>query len=251
MKRYLQHKNLPWLTLICGGIGLLLQIWLLSTENSKGFITRWHISEILLVVLTVLFLLALLAATRSLTQGSKYSFNFPASRIGAAGTAIAAVGIAVLSGLELTAAPDNLARICWLAGLPSAIALVLIAYGRLKGRRPSVLLHAWLCVWLVLLLVCQYRSWSSDPQLEDYCYRLLALVFAMISVYHRATFGADFGRRSSYAFFCLGCVYFCCLSIAGPGGKLLYPCLGIWQLTDLCRLAPMPRRYRRNRHEAA
>ncbi len=251
MKNIIKHDNLPWLTLLCGGIGLLLRFWLLSTVNDKGFITRWHISEILLTVLTSLYLAVLFWATRSLVQGSKYSFNFPASPVAGVCAAVTGAGIAAICLVMLPQAAVLLDRICWLAGLPAAFALLYAAYNRWKGLPSNVLLHTWLCVWLILLLVCQYRHWSADPQLENYCYQLLALVFAMLSVYHRAAFAADFGKRTSYAFFSLGCVYFCCLSAAGPHDILLYLCLGIWQLTDLCRLTPMPPAYRSKKHEAA
>ncbi len=250
MKQYLKHENLPWLTLLCGGIGLLLRLWLLSTENDKGFITRGHISEILLVTLTVLFLAVLMLATRGLSQGNKYSFNFPPSLAGAVGALVAAAGVAITSAVELSAAAGSLEKFCWFAGFPAACSLLFVAHSRWKGLHPSMLFHAWLCVWLVLVLVCRYRSWSADPQLEHYCYQLLALVFAMISTYHRATFDANFGKRTSYAFFNLGCVYFCLLSVGGPGGALLYLCLGAWQFTDLCRLTPINRR-RGEHHEAA
>ncbi len=251
MKQYLKHDNLPWLTLLCGSIGLVLRLWLLSTENDKGFITRWHISEILLTVLTVVFIAALFLVTRSLTQGNKYRFNFPVSPVGAVCAALAAGGIALVSLAQLFGATILLDRICWLLGLPAALALLYAAYCRWQGTQPHMLLHAFLCTWLILVLVCQYRHWSADPQLENYCYQLLALVFAMLSSYHRAAFAADFGKRSSHAFFSLGCVYFCCLSVAGPHNILLYLCLGAWQVTDLCRLNPMPRQFRREDHEAA
>ncbi len=250
MKQYLKHENLPWLALLSGILGLLLRLWLLSTENDKGFITRWHISEILLLVLTAGFLAVLFFATRSLVQGSKYGFNFPASQIGGLCAALAAVGIALVSATELMAAAATLERVCWMAGLPAAGCLAFAAHSRWKGLHPSMLFHTFLCVWLILVLVCQYRRWSADPQLENYCYQLFALVFAMISSYHRATFDANFGKRGSYAFFSLGCVYFCLLSMAGPQDILLYLCLGIWQATDLCRLTPMPRRPG-EAHEAA
>ncbi len=249
MKQYLRHDNLPWLTLLCGGVGLLLRLWLLSTVNDKGFITRWHISEILLVGLTVLFLAVLFIATRSLTQGNKYSFNFPASLPGAVGSLAAALGIAITAITELTVAVGALERFCWIFGLVSACGLVFIAHSRWKGLHPSMLFHSFLCFWLILVLVCQYRHWSADPQIENYCYQLLALVFAMISVYHRATFNANLGQRAPHAFFSLGCVYFCLLAFGGPGGRLLYFSIGIWQFTDLCRLTPMRRRG--ERHEAA
>ncbi len=251
MKNILKHQNLPWLTLLCGGIGMLLRLWLLSTENEKGFITRWHFSEVMLTMLTAAFLTFLFLSTRRLIQGNKYSFNFPASRNHGLCTLTAAAGIAIISLTALFSATDTVARICWLTGLPAACALGLTGWFRWQGIRPNMLFHAFVCVWLILVLVCQYRAWSSDPQLENYCYQLLALVFAMLSVYHRATFDAGFGKRSAYAFYNLGCLYFCLLSISGPSGVLLYLCLGLWQFCNLCRLMPMPRRHPGERHEAA
>lgn len=251
MKQILKHQNLPWLTMFCGGIGLLLRLWLLSTENNKGFITRWHISEILLTVLTVLFLGVLYLTTRGLQQGNKYRFNFPSSLSGGIGGAIAAVGVALTSITELSVGVAKLELLCALTGLLAAACFLFVAHCRWKGLHPSMIFHTFICCWLVLRLICLYRSWSSDPQLEDYCYQLLALVFAMISAYHRAAFDAKMGQRAPHAFFSLACVYCCILSVAGPDGIVLYLCLGAWQFTDVCRLTPMPRRYRGKRNEAA
>lgn len=245
MKHYLKHENLPWLTLLCGGFGMLLRIWLLSTENALGFIARGHISQILLTLLTVAFLALIGISSLSLSQGNKYRFNFPASLSGAIGTAVAALGCAVVSIQELTVAANRVESACALLGLVSAAVLLFVGYCRWKGSHPSFLTHTIVCVWLMLHLICLFRVWSSDPQLEDYCYPLLAIVFAMLTAYQRATFDANFGKRSTHTFFSLAGVYCCILSLAGPENKLLYLSLGLWMFCDLCRLTPMPRRYRR------
>lgn len=246
MKHIFKHDNLPWLTLLCGGIGLLLRLWLESTENAKGFITRWHISEILLVALTVLLLGFLFLVTRSLVEGNKYAFNYPPSAVGGIGPWAAALGIGITAVTELAVADTTLKLCCWLAALPAAVALLLVGLYRWRGQQPTMIFHGYTCCWLILLLICQYRTWSSDPQLEDYAFRLLALVFTMISVYHRATFDENIGRRDLHAFFSLASVYCCAVSLVGDG-MLLYLALGIWQLLDLCRLTPMPRQFRQKR----
>lgn len=247
MKKYLKHENLPWLTLAVGGIGLLLRLWLISTEDAKGFIIGGHFSGILLILLTLAFLAVLYLATRSLTQGGKYQFNFPASLTGGIGAGLAALGCGIASLVELTTAADTLAVFCSLLGLVAAAALAFVGHSRWKGLHPSMLAHTAICVWLMLRLICLYRSWSSDPQLEDYCFELLAIVCAMLSCYHRATFDANFGQRPPHIFFSLAGVYCCCVSLANPGTALLYLSLGVWLFTDLCRLTPMPRRFRRRR----
>lgn len=251
MKQYLKSENLPWLTLLAGGIGLLLRVWLLSTEDEKGFVTRGHISGILLLVLTAAFAVMLFLLTRVLIQGSKYRFNFPASDTGGIGAAVAAAGIAIASVVELTAAADTLETFCALLGILSAAALLFVGHSRWKGLHPSTLFHIMICAWLVLRLICLYRSWSSEPQLEDYCFQLLAIVCAMLATYQRAAFDANFGKRFPHAFFSLASVYCCILSLAGPDGAVLYLSLGMWLFTDLCNLRAMPRRHRRENHEAA
>lgn len=241
MKQLIHHKNLPWLTLVTGGIGLALRLWLQSTANDKGFFIRGHISGTLLILLTVLFLVVLLISTRDLKQAGKYRFNFPASIPGGIAAYIAAAGFAIVNVTDLIHAEDMLATVAAALGIISAAALVFVGMCRLKGRHPSMLFHAVICAHLTLRLICQYRVWSSDPQLMDYCFQLLALACAMLASYHRATFNANFGSRRSYAFFNLAAVYFCCVSLAVPEGLTAYLATGLWLFTDQCNLTPMPR----------
>ena len=241
MKQLIHHKNLPWLTLVAGGIGLLLRLWLQSTSNDKGFFLRGHISGTLLIVLSVLFLLLLWFSTRDLKQAGKYRFNFPASVPGGIAAYIAGAGFAITSITDLLHAEDTLALFAAILGILSAAALVFVGMCRLKGRHPSMLFHSVICAHLMLRLICLYRVWSSDPQLMDYCFQLLALVCAMLAAYHRATFNANFGSRRSYAFFNLASVFFCCLSLTGPENIALYLAMGLWLFTDQCNLTPMPR----------
>ena len=241
MNKNLKHQYLPALTLICGGAGMLLRIWLMSTENSSGFITRGHISELLLLLLTGIFLGALFLATRSLRQGNKYRFNFPASPIAAGGTMLAAFGIGIASVTDLLSGPDAVTAVTSLVGLAAAAGMLLASQCRWEGARPAIILHGAVCLWLILRLLSLYRAWSSDPQLADYGFQLMAVVFCMLAAYHRAAFNGGEGSRPQYAFFALAGVYFCCLSLTGPDSILLYLSLGAWLCTDLCSLKPMPR----------
>ena len=243
MKKYLTYNNLPWAVLAAGFLGMLLRLWLMSTKNELGFINRFHISAILILILTAAVVAALLILTRPLTQANKYSFNFPASVVGAAGALGASVCIAICSVMELTTAGDALQIISALTGILSALALLFAGHCRKNGLHPNVLTHVVICVYLMLHLICMYRQWSSDPQLYDYCFQLLAIVCAMLAAYHRATFDANFGKRHSYVFYNLSAVYFCVISLS-ERGWLFYLALGCWLFTDLCNLTPMPRQFR-------
>lgn len=240
MNQFFKHQNLPWLTLLCGGAGYLLGLWLQSTAGEKGFVDIGHISLILLLIFSAVFLALLFWATRALCQGSKYRFNFPASLPGGIGAFAAAAGFAVFS-LQQLASADILLLCCGLVGLLAAAALAFIGHCRLRGLRPSMLFHVLICGYLMLLLVCLYRGWSSDPQLTDYCFLLVAIICAMLTAYHRAAFDLNMGSRAHHAFYSLAGIYFCCLSLANPEHMLVSLSLGVWLFTDLCNLTPMPR----------
>ena len=241
MNHSFKNRLLPGVTLVCGGVGMLLRLWLFSTEGSLGFIQKGHISQILLLLLTGFFLLALYFATRQLRQANKYDFNFPASPISAIGATLAALGIGMACGTDLvTAGTDMVALASAVMGLLAAVGLIWAAKCRWEGSAPSVLCHGGLCIWLMLRLLDLYRTWSSDPQLEDYGFQLLAVVLCMLAAYHRAAFTQELGDRRKYGFFALAGLYCCCLSLAGPDSVLLYLSLGVWLVTDLCDLTPMP-----------
>jgi len=243
---FLKRNILSLVTLILGGAGLALRLVLNGAVDDKGFVPRWHWSTVALLLLTLALLALLFAAARTLRQAAKYSFNFPPSLAGALGTVLAAVGFGVTSVTELLASPSVLELICALLGLLTAAALLPVALCRWRGDHPSMLLHGLSCAYLMVRLICMYRHWSSDPQLTDYAFELLALVSAMLAVYHRATFDADFGQRSAYAFFSLAAVYFCLLCLGGSE-PMLFGAMGLWLLTDRCDMTPMPRAYREGR----
>ena len=247
MKNILKPVNLPWLMLATGGLGLLLHLWLLNTKDSEGFLAVWHISEILMWVLTAGVVVLLLWLTSRLLEASKYQFNFPPSEPFGVGTWLGALGIGGTSLIELLSGADILSGITAVLGLISAVALVIVGLLRIKGLRPSALLHGTVCVYLMIRIICLYRHWSSDPQLMDYCFQILALVSLMIAVYHRATFDADFGKRRPYAFFNLLSVYFCCLALPGWENTAFFLGCGVWMFTDTCNLTPMPATVRRDR----
>lgn len=243
MKQLLNHKNLPALTVIAGAVGLLLRTWQLNAVTDKGFIIRGHISGILLYVLSAAVIAALVCATRPLLQANKYTFNFPASVAGGIGALVAAFAFGLTAVIEFSLATDVLTTLSAFFGILAAISLVFVSHCRWKGLHPSTLFHVAICGYMMLRLICMYRLWSSDPQLEDYCFQLLAIVCLMLSAYHRATFDANFGRRHSYVFFNLSGVYFCCLSLAGPDSILFFLGGGAWLITDLCNLTPMPKEF--------
>ena len=239
MSKFLKAFAMPILTALCGAVGAGLQVWLLGTVDEKGLLAGGHIGQILLWILSIGVTAGLLFLTRPLVHGPKYSFNFPPSFIGGIGAMVAAAGVAFTAATMLLSKGDMLTTLTALAGFAGTICLVLSGTGRWKGMRMNVIVHSVVCVFFLLLLICQYRMWSSEPELQRYVFQLIATVLLMIGVYQRACFDGAMGSRKSYAFFRLTGAYFCFLAIPGSDLWLLYLTALVWSLTDLCNLTPM------------
>lgn len=243
MKQYFSIKYLPKLTLVAGGLGFLLRLWLINAENSRGFLPRWHISAILLYLLTLSVMVGLILATRYLQQGNKYSFNFPANTTGAIGTLCCCFAFAVTGIVDLIHHTDGFSTCIGLLAIIAALALSQVATARWKGEHPSALWHIIVCVYLIFRVFFMYRSWRTNPQLLDFCFQLLALICMLLSVYHRATFDEDMGNRGRYTFFSCMALYFCCLCVTGDENIPFFLGSGIWMYTNQCALSPMPKQY--------
>lgn len=240
MKRFVNPINSPLWALLTGGVGLLLRVWLMTAGmDQKGFIVTGHPAGILLFLLVIGAMVALFFLTKDLVEASKYEFNFPASEVSCYGAFIAAAGIGISSFVDIFVAIDALEIIAALFGLLAALLLVLTGFYRRKGTAPSLLIHIGICVYLMLRLVCYYRHWSSDPQILDYCFQLVATACLMLGTYQRATFDAQEGKRRPYAFFALATIFFSCISLIGWSNILFFISVIVWQITDLCSLIPL------------
>ncbi len=240
MKRLIHPTNLPLWVLLTGGVGLLLRVWLMAAGvDQKGFIITGHFAAIALFILVIGVMIALFFMTRNLVEATKYSFNFPASDLSGYGTFVAAAGIFVCSFIEIFTASDALEMIVAVLGMATTLLLVLTGYHRRRGTTPPLLIHIGICAFLMVRLICYYRHWSSDPQILDYCFQLVATACLMLSTYQRASFDVDEGNRRPYAFFSLVAIFFSCLSLVGWNNILFFLSVIVWQLTNLCSLMPL------------
>ena len=250
MKKIFKADMLPLFVLAAGILGMLLRLWqCIGGTDKGGLLIPGHISGILLVILSAATLLLILLGTWGLRQGSKYRYNFPSSIQGAIGALIAAAAVLVVAISCLTSRQDLPTAAAGIIGIPAAICLAVLGLFRFQGRQPHFLIPGCVCLFLMMFLICQYRIWSSEPQVQSYCYSLLATVFVMLSCYQSTAFAANFGARRPHAFFHLAALYFCFVSLIGDHMPLFYLAMGAWMLTDLCRLRPLPRRISRGEEE--
>ena len=244
MNKYLKSTYMPLIALGAGLLTMILRFILLATgEDSKGLLVTGNFPDVFSWLLSVATLAVLAVGTWNLREANKFSFNFPASPLSAAGVLAAALGILVTSVSELFAGGDALRIIGAVLGLLAVPALVIVALCRYQGQRPSVLLHGVVCMYLMLHLVSHYRLWSSYPQIQSYGFELLSIVCLMLACYHLATFDVGQGNRRSFAFCALAAVYFSIATLPGCDSPLFFLGGALWMLTNLCNLKALPSRH--------
>lgn len=241
----LKTENLKFLILGAGGLGLALRVALYSTGiDEKGLLISGHPAQIALWILTFLAGIALVFLTLSIQGPDRYGDAFPASLPAALGCFAAAAAFLITALSEFSPRATSLDAIVLVLGIASAVSLVYLGYCRLRRVRPLFLFHAIVCLCLALRMVCQYRLWSSDPQLQDYGFYLTAYVALMLTAYHLAAFDAGMGSFRTLWFLGLASVYLCCLSLAGPRENLLLLACGFWVFTNLPQQKSRSRRVR-------
>lgn len=231
------------LTLAGGAVGIFLRLRMLSMgydgqgiqiPNSWPYVTLW--------VLSGLFLLGLALLCRRMGDRASYEENFSASPLAAVGAFLGAVGLLACSTVKLLGNPDVFDLIVNILGLAAASALAVSGYLRLSGRQSAPALMV-VSLYLATWLVSQFRRWSADPQLGDYCFQLLACVFAMLASYQLAGFPLKRGRRRAAIFCTMATVFFCLISLVDGAVWPFYAAIALWLLTGGCSLSrPAPRR---------
>lgn len=245
MKFSVKPQLLKCITLAAGGVGLALRAILYATgTDEKGLLMAGHWAGISLTVLTLAVVAGLFVLTRPIKGPEEYPDAFPVSIWGGAGALAAGLCTLISAVTGFSAVTDTIGLLVQILGLIAGAGLILTGLCRSLGAKPNFLLHTALCLYFAVRMVSQYRSWSSDPQLMDYCFYLCAFVCLMLTAYQFAAFDAGFGSHRSLWFTGLLGVYFCCLSLSGPQDVIFILACGIWAFTNLTSLSGRPRRKR-------
>lgn len=170
-----------------------------------------------------------------LFRGSVFS---AISSVAAAGLILAANILAFLQATGATRIELLISRLDAILGALFALAIIASAAARLKKKTPAAWTALLPTAFLLLNLVLNFRRWSVDPVVLDYCYKLFFSICAMLGVYYTGGYLFDKGKRRVSAFWCLLGVFFAGVTLAdgGPqhcllaGGLLLLLAENAWQL---------------------
>ncbi len=128
------------------------------------------------------------------------------------------------------------------AGIIAALCLCVSAGAALQGKSVLSGLHIVPYLFLMIKLVSDFRSWSTDPVVWDYCFRHFALIFSLCGLYQFASFCFRAGKRRLTAFWAAGAVAFCAASVPGADhpDRLLYGGLALVLLAVLVQVCTAP-----------
>ena len=224
-------RSIFYITLICGALGALLQLWFYGAREESGLLPAFHIAKVLLLILGALHLVFVILQTRKLSGAASYQAVFPASSVCAALTMLAALGLAFYGFREgfTDRSPANL--IPTATCLVAAVCLFQTALCRLKGREPSFQISVILSVCAVLLGVFLGREWGRESQVIVYLFPLLAAICSMLGAYHQAAFSLQKNNLRSLQLYSQLAVFCCCLSLNSTAG-VLYLSLGFWMASS-------------------
>lgn len=236
MKRSVPPKLFPWLSAVLGAIVLVSRYVLYTMENQSGLLPQRH----------PLYLLSLLAAvctlgltgfvTLQMAGPNDYEANFPFSRNRAqcsflSGLLLFPVATGIWANIQ-----GPLDLIWGGLALAAAACLMASAYIQLKGARPHFLLYFVICLFFLFHMICKYRIWSGNPQVEDYIFSLFGCVFLALFAYHKTLFSTGEGKRRMTLFAGLMAVFFCICSIAGSEDARFFSAGAIWTMGNLCAI---------------
>lgn len=221
-------KLLRYTVLSASFLAMMLRSLLYATAiDQKGLLTAGHWCTWSILILSGLILGILLLTTRKI-QGSADSAR---SFLSGSSSLLAACVIFQRSLSVYSVAGDRLNLIAALSGFAAALALLAVGICRIMGAKPNFLCHSAVSVFFALQLVSQYRNWSSDPQLIDYCFYLAAFICLMFTAYFLAGFDANIGNHRGMIFASMAATYFCCLALPESGDVPLLISCALWAFT--------------------
>lgn len=236
MKRIVKPEFAAAATVLLGIAGFFLYERLYATGlDVKNLLMAGHPMETALWLVTALAAAAAVVTGWSVSGSNRYEEHFGASLAAALGNIFLAAGI-LLTVLPQPAVTAGLVGKLWkYLGIVSAPLLLCAAFSRAQGMKPFFATHAVPCLFFMLHLVCHYRLWCSNPQLQDYIFAFLATLGLMLLAYCHGAFEAEMGncRMTLAAGLLTG--YLCLVTLGNTPYVPLYLTGAFWAVTGLCK----------------
>ncbi len=204
-------------TLAAAVLGFALRLWQLRQgRDENGLWLGCSASLLALFALCVNAIVVFWLLSRRAAPRTAYDGNFAPGMPSGVGYLAGGVLLTV-GGLSAAAMQVGFGRAIGLAALLPAVQLVWHGLCRARGRVPGLLAGCVVVAWLVARIIGDFKSWSTDPAVLDYCFQLFGLLCAMLGLFHASGFSADRGKRRITLFWSMTGVFFCAISLADGG----------------------------------
>ena len=222
---------LPLITLGAGGLSMVLRFWYLSCRDSKNLLPAHHFGNTVSFIFFALAVILIAVVCLQLPKENKYSKLFPASILRAVGCAVGALTIVFTSIYDVIHQAE-LSVPALILGILAAISLLLLAFCRFTGSRPTAFLFLFPVIYLMFHAVIQARLWSSETQPSVIFYPFMASIFLLLQAYFLAALTVRQKGIRAYVFFNQLTLLLCCISCSG-NSALFYLGMAAWVGLDL------------------
>ena len=239
MKNRKKGFTLPMIMLLFGNIAMVLrrQLYLTAVDH-KGLLQRGTLLENLLLLLAAAVFAIIFLALKNDKGSNVYEENYTASIPAGLGHVAAATGIYLLVRYSLFPMFGLVGQFWQILGLAAPVCLILAGILRILGKKPFFLLHVSPCVFLLIHVVGCYKLWSSNPQMQDYFFALLASLAMALFAHHTAAFAAGLGNRKLVLGSGLAATFLCLAELGWTDYPAFYFGCMFWAVTGICKVIP-------------
>ncbi len=235
---------LALLSAIFGAIALagLRYYQLMFCMDENGLLARdSSIAWIFLAVIAVLILVLVLTIVR-LDRSAGVEQDCHRNIFWHLCSAAAAAGLMAGCGyyaLKISVS-DTLKLVLFSVGVICGALLIISDALRIMGKSSNFMLLLLPCLFLAGRLIFDFKQWSYDPIVIDFCFKLLASITAMIACFNLAGFPIGIGKKRATIFFCLLAFAFAAMLIpdyllgcnCSISDLVIYLSMGLWCLIN-------------------
>lgn len=216
----MKHNRIlfPLLMIACL-IGMALRLWAMAAANAAGGLpVEDHMSTYLTVLFSLVIVGLFLYWSHSSPgrSGKKNVLDYSVHQFsqGMLGAVLILFGAVVEFAEAVLYTPSTSSLFMCLGGFLAGICLMLVAFTRKTGTHTHPAAHLLPIVYLVIKLILNFKNWSTDPIILDYCFILFALIFSLLAFYHSTGFFFNKGKPRKTLFYCLAAVFFSAMAAA-------------------------------------
>ncbi len=210
----MKHKQLHWILLALGTVlGTLVRFWNLSAAvDELGLFIANHPASLTLIGVGILFVLIFGGLSfRSPGHGVDHrvlTFSTPQSAF-----SLAAAILLLLGSLMALPSGGTVGKLLLtILGLAAAVSMIQLSRIRKTGNQVS-LLELLPVIFLLVNLILNFKSWSTDPVILDYCDMLFAQIFTLLAFYGIAGFSFDQGHPRRTLFYSSCGIFFSAMAV--------------------------------------